>query len=174
MAKPSPKSKPNEPAPVLKKDGTPRAKMGRPKKPLPQLEPKPKRPAHRPHKLQPDDKTLKTLEGLGRIQSTTKETAAVLDVSEQTFLTFLERHTHARDIFERAKENGKASLRRAQMKSALDGNVQAQIWLGKQLLGQREKQELEHTGKDGAPLATETTVIVLPSNGRDSSNEQGG
>jgi hypothetical protein len=172
MAKPSPKSKPNEPAPVLKKDGTPRAKMGRPKKPPPQ--PEPKRPAHRPYKLQPDDKTLKTLEGLGRIQSTTKEAAAVLDVSEPTFLEFIERHEKARETFERAKENGKASLRRAQMKSALDGNVTAQIWLGKQLLGQRDKQELEHTGKDGAPLATETTVIVLPSNGRDSSNEQGG
>jgi hypothetical protein len=60
------------------------------------------------------------------------------------------------------------------MKSALDGNVQAQIWLGKQLLGQKDKQELEHTGKDGQPLVKETTVVILPSNSRDGSNEQGG
>jgi phage terminase small subunit len=36
------------------------------------------------------------------------------------------------------------------------------------------KERLEHTGKDGSPLTTETTVIVLPSNSRDNVNEQAG
>lgn len=39
---------------------------------------------------------------------------------------------------------GKASLRRMQFKSAEDGNVTMQIWLGKQMLGQRDKSEIDH------------------------------
>lgn len=35
--------------------------------------------------------------------------------------------------------NGKMSLRRAQVKNALKGNAQIQIWLGKQWLGQHDK-----------------------------------
>ncbi len=46
--------------------------------------------------------------------------------------------------------DGKISLRRAQFASAMRGNVSMQIWLGKQLLGQKEKQEL--TGAGGEPL----------------------
>ena len=39
----------------------------------------------------------------------------------------------------------KASLRRMQYKAAEGGNVTAQIWLGKQILGQKDK--LEHSGE---------------------------
>lgn len=37
------------------------------------------------------------------------------------------------------RENGKISLRRAQMKLALDGNAQMLIWLGRFYLNQREE-----------------------------------
>jgi hypothetical protein len=51
----------------------------------------------------------------------------------------------------------------------------AAFWLkNRRRMNWRDKQELEHTGKDGAPLTTETTVIVLPSNSRDTVNEQAG
>lgn len=41
------------------------------------------------------------------------------------------------------QNGGKMSLRRAQWKSAENGNVTMQIWLGKQWLGQKEQQEVE-------------------------------
>lgn len=52
---------------------------------------------------------------------------------------------HNIERFSRAQKKGhsmaKTSLRRAQFKSALDGNVTMQIWLGKQILGQREPRD---------------------------------
>ena len=39
-------------------------------------------------------------------------------------------------------EQGKASLRRMQYGAANKGNVTMQIWLGKQYLGQNDKQEI--------------------------------
>ena len=45
------------------------------------------------------------------------------------------------EIYPSLKSNGKMSLRRMQWKSAKSGNVTMQIWLGKQELGQKDKQE---------------------------------
>lgn len=107
----------------------------------------------RPQKLKPDDETLKTLANLGKMQCTTKECAAFLEVSEPTFFEFLKRFKEAEEALERGKENGKSSLRRLQFKSAQDGNVTMQIWLGKQLLGQKDKQEV--SSDPDAPLKIE-------------------
>ena len=38
----------------------------------------------------------------------------------------------------------KIALRKKQIEMAMDGNVQMLIWLGKQYLGQQDKQEVEH------------------------------
>lgn len=52
---------------------------------------------------------------------------------------------HNIERFSRAQKKGqsmaKSSLRRAQFKSALSGNIPMQIWLGKQILGQREPRD---------------------------------
>jgi hypothetical protein len=96
-------------------------------------------------KLIPDEKTLHLLEGLGRIHATTKEAAAALDVSEVTFIGFLKREKIARETFENGKGNGRISLRRAQVALALKGNATMQVWLGKNLLGQTDKSEIEHS-----------------------------
>ena len=45
----------------------------------------------------------------------------------------------------KGKENGKIRLRQWQMKSAQKGNVAMLIWLGKQMLGQADKQEITTT-----------------------------
>jgi hypothetical protein len=58
--------------------------------------------------------------------------AAVLKCNKRT----LERRF--KDVIARGREIGLMSLKRAQFKAALGGNVTAQIWLGKQLLGQRD------------------------------------
>lgn len=46
------------------------------------------------------------------------------------------------------QNGGKMSLRRAQWKSAENGNVTMQIWLGKQWLGQKESQEITVNNSD--------------------------
>ena len=53
----------------------------------------------------------------------------------------------------------KLRLRQLQWKSAEAGNVTMQIWLGKQYLDQRDKQEL--TGKDGESLVTGIKVEII-------------
>lgn len=99
----------------------------------------------RPRALQPDLRTLATLRGLGRIQATIRECAAVLGVSHQTFIAFCRRHPEAAEIMEQGREMGRQSLRRVQFKTAHDGNATMQIWLGKQYLGQTDKQEIAQT-----------------------------
>lgn len=72
---------------------------------------------------------------LALVQCTQEEIAAVVGVSRQTLLSkpeFL-------DIYKRGIEKGKSSLRRAQWKLAMAGNATMCIWLGKQLLGQRDQ-----------------------------------
>jgi hypothetical protein len=47
-------------------------------------------------------------------------------------------------------EGGKMSLRRHQWRALEEGNTTMLVWLGKQYLGQREKNEV--TGADGKDL----------------------
>lgn len=96
----------------------------------------------RPLALNDDDKTIATIQGLARIQCTTKEAAAVLGVAKQTFFDFLDRSLKARQAWENGAEEGKASLRRHQFKMA-EGNATMAIWLGKQWLDQKDRKEVE-------------------------------
>jgi hypothetical protein len=107
----------------------------------------------RPPKLNPDDATLKQLGGLGRIQATTKECAAWFSVTEPTFLKFLTDNPQARDIYEDGKGQGLTSLRRTQFRLA-EKNAAMAIFLGKNYLGQTDKQEHQHTGAGGGPIQT--------------------
>ena len=101
--------------------------------------------------LQPDARTLKALRGLGKINATHVEAAAALDVSRETLERFLGKHKKAEEAFESGKSDGRISLRRAQFKAALGGNPTMLVWMGKQLLGQRDK--IEHGGdQEGAPI----------------------
>ena len=81
-------------------------------------------------------------EKLARIMCTHSEIAEVIGVS----LSTLEHDPEFLQVHKRGIEAGKASLRRMQWKSAEGGNVTSQIWLGKQYLGQSDKQEVEHAG----------------------------
>ena len=99
----------------------------------------------RPPALKPDDHTLKTIRGLGQIQATTKECAAVLGVSEQTYIAFKKRHAPLiDDTYAKGSGQGLASLRRKQFAMAAKNATMA-IWLGKQYLGQRDRQEIAST-----------------------------
>ncbi|MFA4972858.1 MAG: hypothetical protein WC683_09610 [bacterium] len=50
------------------------------------------------------------------------------------------------EVFAEKRGAGKVSLRRAQWQVGVKGNVTMLIWLGKQYLGQKDRQEIEHGG----------------------------
>jgi hypothetical protein len=89
-------------------------------------------------------------EGLCKIQCTVLEVCAILGHDDKAITSWC-RDTYGLSFAESLKkqgEQGKSSLRRLQWKSAQDGNVTMQIWLGKQYLNQSDKAEM--TGKDGS------------------------
>jgi hypothetical protein len=94
------------------------------------------------------------VEKLAAIQCSHAEMAAVLGCSADT----LERRFAA--VIKKGRETGKSSLKRAQFKLALSGNPTMLIWLGKQYLGQADKQEVAHAAMTDAgqevPMASMT------------------
>jgi AraC-like DNA-binding protein len=87
---------------------------------------------------------------LAKIHCTYEEIAAVVGCSTDTL------KRRFADCIQKGREEGKASLRRAQFKTALGGNATMQIWLGKQHLGQADdKRE-----KDSAVDPVETARVI--------------
>jgi hypothetical protein len=78
---------------------------------------------------------------------TQEDCAAVLKISVDTL------QRRYLEPYNAGLQKCKASLRRKQFELAQAGNVTMLIWLGKNLLGQKDRHEL--TGKDGAPLIPE-------------------
>jgi AraC-like DNA-binding protein len=95
------------------------------------------------------------LQLLAQVGCTYEEMAAHLNTSPDTL------SRRFKDVIETARQSGRTSLRRAQWKAALGGNTTMMIWLGKQELGQRDKHDLEHAGKDGAPLVPPAINVIL-------------
>ena len=88
-----------------------------------------------------------TFEGLCKIQCTKDEICNVFDCDEKT-LTRWCKETYSEgfsDVYKKKSATGKASLRRLQFKLA-ERNPGMAIFLGKNYLGQSDKQELEHSG----------------------------
>lgn len=81
----------------------------------------------------------KLLVDLAKIHCTHKEMASILGISTDTLR---DRFSH---LIEKGQDGGKRSLRRLQWEQAEKGNIQMLIWLGKQMLGQRDKQPDEAT-----------------------------
>lgn len=113
----------------------------------------PKNLGGRPPKLTASDATLQQLAGLGSIQATKPEVAAVFGVTMPTLRLFFNSNPEALAAYENGQGVGKMSLRRRQWKTS-EKSAQMQIWLGKNWLGQADRSKHEHTGKDGAPIAT--------------------
>jgi|SRR5688572_15739141 hypothetical protein len=93
-----------------------------------------------------DARTLAVLNGLGKIHATREEAAAVLGVSRPTLWKFLDEFPEAIEIFEAGQDSGKAELRRMQWNAAKKGNTTMLIWLGKQLLKQRDDAAMADIG----------------------------
>lgn len=88
-------------------------------------------------------------EKLCGIQCTLVEIAGYFKCSEDTIENWCKREYHSNfsDIFRQKRSTGQISLRRAQFRMA-EVNPTMAIWLGKQYLGQTEKQEVSVAVQD--------------------------
>lgn len=80
------------------------------------------------------------IEKLYSIMCTDDEVSGMMGVDIETLKAEhnIERFSYAR---KKGQSQAKTSVRKAQFKSALNGNISMQIWLGKQVLGQREPKD---------------------------------
>jgi len=100
------------------------------------------------------------LKNMVRIQCTAEECAGVLEVSVDTIDRRLKEEGYGgfADFYKKHSDEGKASLRRAQWKAAQDGNPTMLVWLGKQMLGQKDVARQEHSGPDGDDIPVSLNV----------------
>lgn len=96
----------------------------------------------------------KLFKDLCKLHCTLKEFEGIFEADGDTINKWCKRKFGLgfSDSFKRFSASGKISLRRAQYLQAIDkGNVTMQIWLGKQLLGQKEI--VQHEGNTHNPIA---------------------
>lgn len=62
---------------------------------------------------------------------------------------------------ERGRAKGRRSLQAKQFEVAMKGNVSMLIWLGKQLLGQKDSVNIEHEGKLSQRVVPASEDIIL-------------
>jgi hypothetical protein len=97
-----------------------------------------------------DHNLVRRLAGIG---CTVDEIAVACGVSIRCMFKRIEAEPELAEAIEEGRATGKATLRRLQWQGARAGNATMLIWLGKQLLGQRDKTEI--TGKDGGAIQHE-------------------
>lgn len=105
------------------------------------------------------------LDAMCEIQCTGVEIAGVFGISYDALADAVKREkkmTFA-EYYEQKSAPGRKSLRRKQWELAMKGDRVMLIWLGKQMLGQSEKEKIQVTGKDEGPQV----ILTLPSNGRE-------
>ena len=89
----------------------------------------------RPKKYNLDTEQVEKLASFG---CTNTEIASFFDCSETTLTR------NYGGFLTKGRNKGKIRLRQLQMQAAERGNVSMMIWLGKQMLGQTDRQEIEH------------------------------
>ncbi len=98
-----------------------------------------------------------------RIQCTQEEICGIYGVTDKTLNEALKRRGEPgfSEFYKKHQDEGRASLRRAQWKAAQDGNPTMLVWLGKQMLGQRDKVDVDNTSSDGSmtPQVVERVIV---------------
>lgn len=112
----------------------------------------------------PVEMDLAELEKLCSLQCTDEEIAAWFGVSVRTIENRRQQPEFA-EVMRRGRAKGRISVRRAQMKQLEAGNATMGVWLGKQLLGQRDVTPVELSGPSGQPMqiSLETVDAILQS-----------
>lgn len=85
-----------------------------------------------------------TVKNLAKICCTQEEIASVMGCSVKT----LQRRRQFNKAYQDGLNDARASLRRLQWKSAASGNIAMQIFLGKNLLGQRDRFAEDERSED--------------------------
>ncbi len=85
------------------------------------------------------------------LHCTDEELAAFFGVSARTIESRRKQPQFA-EVMSRGKAKGRIAVRRQQMKLMESGNAAMGIWLGKQLLGQRDVTPIELSGPSGEPV----------------------
>ncbi len=98
------------------------------------------------------------LEKLCTLQCTNEEIAAWFNCSVRTIEKYSTKQEFA-EVMARGRAKGRISVRRAQMKLLDAGNATMGVWLGKQLLGQRDVTPIELSGANGKPVLVTLEVI---------------
>jgi hypothetical protein len=80
---------------------------------------------------------LRAIEAAAAIGCTQEEIGFLVGCSDRT----LQNREDCREAIAKGSASMKTSLRRMQWKKASEGNVAMLIWLGKQILGQKERSE---------------------------------
>jgi len=85
------------------------------------------------------------VKNLAECACTVEEIASYLNISHDT----LSRNAHFKEVYQEGLHKCRRSLRRIQYDAAMAGDRTMLVWLGKQLLGQKEKQETDMTLQGG-------------------------
>jgi|SRR5437588_9096602 len=94
---------------------------------------------------------LVELEKLSLLHCTDEEIASWFGVTTRT-IEMRRKQPEFAEVMNRGRAKGRISVRRAQMKLVESGNATMSVWLGKQLLGQRDVTPLEVSGPHGEAL----------------------
>tara|TARA_R110000868_G_scaffold410518_2_gene698944 strand:- start:5126 stop:5518 length:393 start_codon:yes stop_codon:yes gene_type:complete len=102
---------------------------------------------------------LDAVERAASIGCIKEEIAAVIGVAPSTLYLRMTKEPEIAAAIERGQSKGRATLRRLQWQGANEGNATMLIWLGKQMLGQRDKQE--HAGPDGGAIVHRIERVIV-------------
>lgn len=99
-------------------------------------------------------------EKLCQMQCTREEICCWFNITDKTLDRWCKDTYNCRfsAIFAQKRGVGRISLRRAQMQQALSGNTTMLIFLGKNYLGQTDKQEITHEGDGGITINIEAAT----------------
>lgn len=107
---------------------------------MPGRKPKPSNPKGAGRPATPIDP--KMLQNLCSIGATWEELGAVFDLHPDSLRDRVSKSPVLQHAMAKGRGVGKVTLRRLQWDGAKKGNATMLIWLGKQLLGQRDKQDV--------------------------------
>jgi len=119
---------------------TQKAKKAAPRK---RAAPRKKKAPHRPRKRISSEQ----VEELAKLLCTQEEMAAVLGVSRHTIIRRIQEGGAFATAYKKGHAEAKKSLRRAQYEAAISGNPTMLIWMGKQHLDQRDRQDIVTHGE---------------------------
>lgn len=103
---------------------------------------------------------LDALEKLCQLSCTMPEISAYFDIPLRTLEDKYTNDIAVRTIINKGRNIGKLSLRRKQMQILHDTNsVPMAIWLGKQLLGQRDKHDVVTEDKSTSKLGEAIKIV---------------